>query len=288
MISGIYVIRNTLNDKVYIGKSVDYEKRIYEHKRRLINNNHDNIYLQRSWNKYGEDAFNFSLIEECEEEYLNDREILYIKMFESNTINKGYNLTAGGDGATGYRHTEETKKKLSEMQIGKKLPLRTIERISLAHKGKTPKNINILIERNKAISKNIIQINCNDESVKLWESIQECARNLNIHATNIVKCLKGTYKTCSGNIFMYEEEFDQNDMNIANLITERSEKKRTVKGIVKLTLDFEFVESYDSMKELESEGFVRQYLRLCCINKKDSYKGFKWMYKKDYDNYILN
>lgn len=287
MVSGIYMIKNLFNGKVYIGKSYNIEKRFYEHKRRLINNTHDNVYLQRSWNKYGEDQFSFTIIEECEESILNEKEIYYIDILNSNNLNYGYNLTNGGDGATGYKHTLETRKKLSEMQSGRKLSDEHKEKIRSAHIGKKPKNINILLERNIEYSKPIVQINIIDQSVVFWASIQECARDTEIFATNIVKCLKGAYKTCGNSIFLYKDDYESNNIDIELLIKERTNKRKITKGIVKLSLNMDFLAEFSSMKELENEGYARRYLRLCCISKKESYKGFKWMYKDDYYNNYL-
>ena len=63
---GIYKIENIINGKIYIGSSTRLLKRFKEHKRKLLNNTHINSILQRSWNKYGEGAFMFSVIEYCE------------------------------------------------------------------------------------------------------------------------------------------------------------------------------------------------------------------------------
>ena len=91
---GIYKIKNLINDKVYIGQSVDVEKRWSTHKAELKNNYHHNIHLQNAWNKYGEENFEFSIIEECYTNQLNQREIYWIAKF--NSCETGYNLTSGG------------------------------------------------------------------------------------------------------------------------------------------------------------------------------------------------
>ena len=59
---GIYIIRNTSNNKVYVGQSIKPKGRLVKHKAALKRNNHENILLQRSWNKYGESCFEFYII----------------------------------------------------------------------------------------------------------------------------------------------------------------------------------------------------------------------------------
>lgn len=96
-ICGIYIIKNIITNTVYIGKSININNRLRDHKSSLISNKHKNKYLQRAFNKYGLENFLFEILEECECEKLNEKEIYYIKKF--NSLNEGYNMTGGGDGS---------------------------------------------------------------------------------------------------------------------------------------------------------------------------------------------
>lgn len=64
-ISGIYSITNLVNNKKYIGQSINIHDRWTRHKYQLNTNSHDNIVLQRAWNKYGKNSFKFEIILEC-------------------------------------------------------------------------------------------------------------------------------------------------------------------------------------------------------------------------------
>ena len=110
--AGIYMITNTVNGKKYIGQSNWLKKRIGAHLNHLRNGAHSNIHLQRSFNKYGEGAFDFSIIEYCDEERLNEREIYYIKLYD--TFRNGYNQTEGGEGNRGYKFSDNSKQLMSE------------------------------------------------------------------------------------------------------------------------------------------------------------------------------
>lgn len=110
--SGIYMIRNKKNGLVYIGQSVDMRRRANSHIRELCNNEHNNTYLQNAWNKYGSAAFEFTVVELCDEPSLNDREIFYIEFY--NSYRNGYNLTIGGLGHRGYVPTIKERLAVSE------------------------------------------------------------------------------------------------------------------------------------------------------------------------------
>jgi group I intron endonuclease len=133
MISGIYCIENRINNKKYIGCSKDIERRWYHHKRDLESNNHSNRYLQSSYNKYGENNFKFSIIQELpySKKQLQLMETYWIIYFSSfRDFGMGYNLTLGGEGNWGLTLSEETKKRLSEVNKGKILSKEVREKIS--------------------------------------------------------------------------------------------------------------------------------------------------------------
>jgi group I intron endonuclease len=90
---GIYRILNTINNKTYVGSSVNINSRKYKHFWMLSRGVHDNEYLQKSFNKYGEDIFSFEVLEMCDETKLIDRENFYIDKFKSNDLSLGYNLS---------------------------------------------------------------------------------------------------------------------------------------------------------------------------------------------------
>lgn len=60
---GIYKIKNKVNHKVYIGESVDIKARWSKHRSDLRKGTHHSKYLQTDWNRYGEKAFKFSIVE---------------------------------------------------------------------------------------------------------------------------------------------------------------------------------------------------------------------------------
>lgn len=119
MFSGIYYIENLINNKKYIGKSINIREREKYHFRKLKKNKHVNKYLQNSWNRYGKENFSFSVLEECDIENLNEKEKYWINKLNTANKNFGYNLTYGGDGASIGDKNPQYKKGLPEHLIGK-------------------------------------------------------------------------------------------------------------------------------------------------------------------------
>lgn len=104
----IYLITNTVNDKKYVGQT-----RQQLNKRWLAHITESRIYsdrpLYRAINKYGLDNFKIRILEECNVNVLNEREIWWIDFLDS--YRNGYNATTGGEY---FEHTEDTKKRISE------------------------------------------------------------------------------------------------------------------------------------------------------------------------------
>lgn len=109
---GIYQIKNLTNNKKYIGQSVDIEQRWRGHKCELNNNQHWNDHLQKSWNKYGCENFEFSILEECDVSKLDELESQYISLYNTTDSNYGYNIEIGGN--AGKRVSDKTRRKISE------------------------------------------------------------------------------------------------------------------------------------------------------------------------------
>lgn len=139
MCSGIYKIANKSNGKIYIGSSFDLEQRKARHFRDLERGRHHSRHLQNAYNKYGADSFDFVIIEkvekhktlEVEQKYLDelkpyDDEVGYnISEKATNCVMSGekhwaYGLPSEEHHWFGRKHTEETKKKISEAQSGER------------------------------------------------------------------------------------------------------------------------------------------------------------------------
>ena len=108
----IYLIENKLSGKQYIG----------QHTYNNLENNYfgSGIIIQNSIKKNGKENFNKEILEICNKDNINEKEIFWIK--EKNTmVPIGYNLTKGGEGNLGWKPSKETKKRISNSSKGKKM-----------------------------------------------------------------------------------------------------------------------------------------------------------------------
>lgn len=118
-ISGIYKITNKENGKFYIGSSFDIHGRWAGHRSLLNRGLHSCIYLQNSWTKYGSDSFEFSILEEADKDRLLEREQYWLNETKCFEPSIGFNVLQKAGSNTGFKHSDETKAKISEKLIGK-------------------------------------------------------------------------------------------------------------------------------------------------------------------------
>tara|TARA_B100000902_G_scaffold257456_1_gene243707 strand:+ start:1273 stop:1974 length:702 start_codon:yes stop_codon:yes gene_type:complete len=110
----IYMLTNLITLLCYVGKSLDFKRRMSQHKHSMKKSN-PKSYLSRSIQKHGWHNFKKEiLIDDVPEEALNNLEIYYIA-FHNTMRPYGYNLTTGGDG--GWTVSEETRLNISKTQI---------------------------------------------------------------------------------------------------------------------------------------------------------------------------
>lgn len=139
MLGGVYQITNHTNGKRYIGSSAHVKGRWRTHLSLLRRREHPNAHLQAAFDKYGQGAFGFSLLEDIEDTLqLVTREQHYL-----DTLNPEYNIAQMAGSTLGCCPSDEIKRKLSEAHkgqpgfwYGKHLSDEIKQKISEAHKGK--------------------------------------------------------------------------------------------------------------------------------------------------------
>lgn len=205
--SGIYAIENRDNGKYYIGSSSNLKKRKRTHFRDLENNKHHSRYLQRAYNKYGPENFEFIVLFNCKPEDCLEFENNFIKELlpEYNTSKDAISPMKG------RKHSKSTLEKFKQRQVksgaehythGKSTSEETKKKQSIAHSGhkhseetkqkmrETAIRINAIgrVNRDKAKRKVI------DNDGVIYESLAEAAKRNNIHVATVCDILKGRCK----------------------------------------------------------------------------------------------
>lgn len=252
------MIRNTINGKIYIGQSRDISSRWLHHRSDLRGGYHSNKHLLGAWKKYGEAAFDFSIIEETTEKELNDRERFWITYYDS--VNNGYNFDYGGDGVFGYRHSEEEIDKMRRIQ--------------------SPR---IILQFDKDCKFIKEWIGGSSHIVKTIGGTKECILLRCDHRIKQMSLYKDSY-------WVYKEEYLSDNFtwekyfsNI-KIVEIKTPIKRETKRICQYTKSGDYVRTWDSLKEIRSAGFNTSPIStiLHFGKGKKSSQGYIWTFE-DYD-----
>jgi group I intron endonuclease len=217
---GIYCIKNILNNKIYIGSSVNIIDRWYTHKTRLRYNRHENKYLQKSWNKYGEQSFIFEVIEETNLKYLKEKEEYYIKKHDCCNKKIGFNMCKTsfhsrlglknsklhneriGNANRGRKMLPEFVEANRLRNIGRKHTQETIKKMSETHKKHIPTESQLKnLQWNKTP---VIQMDINKNIINMFDTISDAMRKTGVN--NISAVCRGLQKTSGGFLWKYGEK----------------------------------------------------------------------------------
>lgn len=232
--AGIYKITNNITGECYIGQSVDIPRRIMEH---FCVNTKPLTPVKEAVIKYGKENFSVDVLEECHDtSTLYERELYWI-----GKLKPSYNVRMGGAGDESYRHSEETKKRLSESakrqwqtmseeqkeallsnlkgpRIGHEVSVETREKLRQANLGKKLWTPELLKKRKgtietkkaagwkKAKPKEPMRrapIVCN-ETGKHYPNVKEAASDMGMDRCTIFRQLNGERATAKGYTFSRE------------------------------------------------------------------------------------
>lgn len=183
----IYLLTNNVNSKVYVGVTNNYTKRMREHK-----GTYNNYLISKAIKKHGWNNFNSQILLETEDAEYAYRvaESSFIQQYQSNNPKKGYNLTEGGQGTLGFSPTTESRQKMREKKLGKKLTPEHIQKISQSALGRTftketKTKISIKLKGNKnfqgkTFTNEIKQI-LSEHKAKDWQLLSPNGKIINIH-----------------------------------------------------------------------------------------------------------
>lgn len=222
----VYKITNKENGKIYIGiTNQGASVRWYKHCSET--NAGSTFPIHNAIRKYGKDNFQIEVVEEIidqDYDYLKEREKHWIAEFDSYNREKGYNLTLGGDGTFGRFHSQETKEKIRQKAVGRKISEETRKKMSESQKKRewnhqelserakeanrvrwSKKESREKASRNNGKRKVILQYDTGMNLIREFHSVNEAGRNLGKRHQNIAACARGKLKTAYGFIWKYKE-----------------------------------------------------------------------------------
>jgi group I intron endonuclease len=137
--SGVYVARNTISGRVYVGSSVNISQRWRKHKEALRRGKHHSRIFQDSWDKHGDGAFTWEVLEDVhpEQRLLFEREQHWIDALRAYGRDTGLNRRPSSDSFRLGKHSDETKAKMSAAHKGKPKTAEHRANLSAANMGKT-------------------------------------------------------------------------------------------------------------------------------------------------------
>ena len=222
----IYMYINKLNGKKYVGQAKNFNRRHKTHINSSYNKN-TNDYdcpFHRAIRKYGIENFNIIILKEnlnsqC---LLNMWEDYYVEKYDLYVKNKnGYNVAKAGYNNPYYGKTEkemsEISNKLSELKKGENHPFygkkgKEHPKYGKHNSNETNKKISIALSgKNNPKAKRVIQYDSQGNIIKIWDYIKQASEELNINASSISSCCRGTYKSAGGFIWKYEKDVNKND-----------------------------------------------------------------------------
>jgi group I intron endonuclease len=124
-LSGVYQLKNKINNDIYIGSTVNLRKRKAMHFHLLRKNEHHNSFLQKAFDEYGEENFIFEVLLYCDKQFLTYYEQKLLDKFVPE-----YNISTNSESNIGIKLSQETRDKMSKSHIGKKASEETRKKIA--------------------------------------------------------------------------------------------------------------------------------------------------------------
>lgn len=270
--SGIYIITNKANGKVYIGQSINLWLRINEgYLQKLPKNKGHNIHLQRAWNKYGKESFTFEVLEYVlDVEKLNEVETSWIKFYDASNKKFGYNIFPEGNSPRGRTMSEEFKKKIKIINSGSNNGM-----YGQTHTDEVKEIIS------KANSIPIVQLDIEGQFVREWRSVTEAAEYYGVARAPITSVVRKKTTTSCGFIWVYKKEYEENKFNLFEHLKRKKDLRR---GVVQFTMDGKYISEFDSITKAQLFTKTRNIVSACQGHMKHA-GGCKWMYKDEYEKY---
>jgi len=239
-VPGIYRITNTINNKCYVGSSVDVYQRgcTYKHliKRKKLHNKH----LQLSVEKYGLDNFTFELLDKCDRN-ISVFELHQLEQFYINRINPEYNKRTIVDTNHLLSHSEQTKDKISK---------------SLKESFKNgSKVINRIQEHNIKVS----LFDLNGNHIQDFPGLAHCANFINVKYQSVTFAIKSKRRRIKNYIVLRTEESSLVNSFLNKPKINYSKKVTVMNVVTNETVEFSNCKTCSEFIECKAETVKKYY-----------------------------
>ena len=288
--TGVYCLVNLINGHIYIGSSVNLAVRMsnYLNTTYLKNRKNNNMPIIQALLKYGQENFAILIVEYVDIENLSVRETFYITHFLPY-----YNVLKQGYSSLGYKHTEATKKLLSELAQNKVHSEKTKSLISKALVGENNPFYNKshsmdaklrMIEANSAYP--VYIYNSLNKLLVIFPSVKTLAKLINSNHATIVSYIKK--KTLfRGEWYFSNLPFDLIDVPLISnwcsakdLITEIIDNSHIKKAIFVYNSNKEFIKKFKGVTHVQKELNINHVIikKYALLNR--PYKGYIFNYER--------
>lgn len=283
----IYKVTNLINQKIYIGKTVAPEQRWKVHVwEALHNENKSHSLLHKAIIKYSEGTFEIEILGEFPDAALFKKEKDYIKSHGSHySLEKGYNLSWGGEGNTRYSDREILtlwEQGYNGTEIAEKLSAKTT---TICLRLKALVGEKAAQERKKARNeKPVCQYDLDGNLIKIWESGVSTERALKLCQGSISRCCN-QLRTSTGNYFWKFEE----DENSIETLKENYANSNQCKKVDLIDQNGQVLKTFSSAKEAESElNLPRGKVSEVCNKKRNNTGGYKFQWNYSTKRRLVN
>lgn len=293
MTCGIYKIENLINHKIYIGQSIEVERRLQKHK--TIK---DNFYIHKAIQKYGVENFSFNIIEECPVNQLDTKQIYWIQYYNS-LIPNGYNMVPGGSNGAG----------LAKGKVIQKYSLQGdfIQQYNSASQASIKNDINLgnIInccngKRNHAgyfqwkwkddtekeitpievtlIEDEVLQYSLEGQFIKQYNCAAQVCQLFKFSKSALSNACNGKIKNLNG----FQWKYKHSKKEISKLQKYKKIDKPTKAshgGINQFDKELNFIAYYPTALQAKRQtGINNANIGLCCLGKRKTAGGFIWKF----------
>lgn len=258
---GIYLIYNKINKKCYIGQSNNLYKRKNNHFAELRRKNHSNVYLQRSWDKYGENNFIGYILKIIDNiNNLNKDELYYIKLLQTRLSKYGYNQKLDTYSRDGENISKDQNKECPYFR------------------------------------KPVVQLDFEGNFIARYDGQEIAAIENNMWQSQVGYCCNKIRGSSGGYHWVYESEYNDDSFNFneylktipRTFIKSKNKKNKKINSkkinhhVLQIDKNNNIIKIWDSPAQTKNYGFNPNKIYECCSGKNKTHKGFIWIYERDY------